>query len=155
MKKRLFFIAIALFLAVGLCSCEEEAEGPFELDADKFIDEIFALEPFSDELVMRVPEICRNVYRIEDCATEYIKAYAGGGATPEELVVVKAETEEGAEQIKQAFTAYCERMINSYSDYAPLQVPKLEGSVIRRRGNYVVYCVSNTDASGVINSYFQ
>ena len=44
---------------------------------------------------------------------------------------------------------------DSYADYAPDQVPKLDTAVVRTCGEYVIVCVSadNEKAASVVDAY--
>ena len=75
-------------------------------------------------------------------------AYAGSGATAEELAVFKCSSEDAAGALVSSLETRNQTRIEQYSSYNPVEVPKLESALIMSSGVYVVLCVA-TDVSGV------
>ena len=70
--------------------------------------------------------------------------------------LVKATSEDAAKEILSAFEQRVILQSESYADYMPDEVPKLEDAVVRREGVYVLLCVAE-DADGgveVMDNYF-
>ena len=75
-------------------------------------------------------------------------AYAGSGATAEELAVFKCSSEDAATALVSSLETRNQTRIEQYSSYNPAEVPKLESALIMSSGVYVVLCVA-TDVFGV------
>ncbi len=158
-KKRKFILCLTLIiLALCLFSCKKNtpANEPKEIDMEKMTSDILAKEPFAEELVERnLDDLAQYgyIYGFEQ-TPEKVVSYIGGGATPQELLIVKAANEDDAQAIKTSLESYRDKQITIYEPYAASEVPNLENAVIKTNGACVVYCVAKDDVSEIVNEYF-
>ncbi len=71
-----------------------------------------------------------------------MELYMGEGTCADELLVVKAGSEESAEKNQTAVEEHLKDMKQSFEDYIPEQADKIGRAVIIRCGVYVVACVT-------------
>jgi len=155
------FILCAMLIALALClfSCGNDSTNNEikEIDMEKMASDILASQPFGEELVERkLDDLVQYgyIYGFEQ-TPEKVISYIGGGATPQELLVVKAANEDDAKAIKTTLEGYRDKQISIYEPYAASEVPNLENAVIKTNGACVVYCVAKNDVSSTINEYFE
>lgn len=70
----------------------------------------------------------------------------GSGATAEELLIFRFNSEDEAMDARQTLVNYRQKRIESYSDYVPSEVPRLEKTRIVRNGKYLFFVVA-TDSN--------
>lgn len=159
-KNKTFILCLVFtVLALCLCSCGNETDSGKTKDIDmaQLASDILEKEPFAEELVERsLNDLAQYgmIYGFEP-TPEKVVSYIGGGATPQELLIVKMANEDDAEAVKTSLEGYRDKQIKIYEPYAASEVPNLENAVIKRNGVCVVYCVSKGDVSSTINEYFE
>ena len=82
--------------------------------------------------------------------------YAGSGATPEEICIVKA-AQGKVEAVKTAMEGRLDILKTDFTDYNPEQMPKIDNAKVYVNDDYVVLCVSG-DANKVkeiLDNYFK
>ena len=160
MKNKMFILCLVLMaLAMCLFSCGNDtpANETKEIDMEKMASDILSKEPFAEELVERKLDDLGQygfIYGFEQ-TPEKVVSYIGGGATPQDLLIIKASNPDDAKAIKTTLEAYRDKQISIYEPYAASEVPNLENAVIKANGACVVYCVAKNDVSSTINEYFE
>ena len=165
MKRKFIFSLALIVLVMCLFSCGKTNEGENEqnkdkeiiMDMEKLAGEVLEKSPFTEEVVERKLDDNAQygfIYGFEKTPKKVV-SYIGGGATPQELLLIEAENEDDAKEIKTSLDNYRDKQITIYEPYAANEVPNLENAVINRNGVYVVYCVSAEDVSSAINKYFK
>lgn len=87
-------------------------------------------------------EFVAAYYGIEEALLSDAVLYTGSGATPEEICVMKASSEDNVTAVKEAAEHRLQLQKEDFVDYAPAEMPKLESAVIYQKGLFVVYSVS-------------
>lgn len=70
----------------------------------------------------------------------------------EEMLLVKTKNGSGTESIREAMESRRDTQIQNYEGYGPEQVKLLEESVIKEKGDYIIYIVS-PNAQSVANAF--
>jgi hypothetical protein len=128
-----------------------------EIDIEKMAWDILEKKPFAEELVQReLNDLVQYgyIYGFEP-KPEKVVSYIGGGATPQELLIIKAANEDDAKTIKTSLESYRDKQIKIYEPYAASEVPNLENATIKRNGACVVYCVAKDDVTPTVNEYMK
>ncbi len=146
MKKisRALCLVLALVMVFVLAACGSEA--PKDVDISALADDLLAAGEFGEPLSPLDSSVALGLYACAE-GTEAV-AYAGSGATAEELAVFKCSSEDAATALVSSLETRNQTRIEQYSSYNPAEVPKLESALIMSSGVYVVLCVA-TDVSGV------
>ena len=124
--------------------------------AAEWVDLLAENVPFDDAMTY-VPENAANVYGIldEDGYTGDCALYISTNATPEEIAVFRADNALSADDLAELAFARLARQKESFTDYAPAEVPKLDSAVVRTCGDFVIVCVcaDNAKAETLLDSY--
>lgn len=112
---------------------------------------------YEDELSSIDLETAEAIYDITDIKIADSAIYVGSGATAEEIAVFQCETEEDAKKLETVLKSRVEEQTESFRDYVPKGLEKLEKAVIVVKGKYVILSVSNEDAKAkeIIQNAFQ
>lgn len=112
---------------------------------------------YEDELSSIDLETAEAIYDITDIKIADSAIYVGSGATAEEIAVFQCETEEDAKKLETVLKSRVEEQTESFRDYVPKELEKLEKAVIVVKGKYVILSVSNEDAKAkeIIQNAFQ
>ncbi len=137
----LWALLLILPLAVAGCQREPEAKNPPPADLAAVLLE--GLE-FDDQLESIDQDAALTVLGLENWQDklEGCSVYMGSGATPEQIVVLQAADEDSARQIAQSLKeSYLKQLKDSFADYAPAALPKIEDAQLEARGRTAVLCV--------------
>ncbi len=160
MKKLALILALIALLCCAACGSTEKSDvsQPAQpQSATEWVDLLAASLPFDD--TMASSDNAAGVYNIieEDGYTGDCALYISSAATPEEIAVFRADDVLSTQDLLVLANARIARQKESYADYAPAEVPKLESAVVRACGDFVIVCVcaDNAKAETLIKSYAQ
>lgn len=153
MKKTSVLLALLMILLMA-AGCASKA---VSLDVDKTAEKLSTEVTFQDQLTHLDKDAALKLYDLKQEDVEAVSLYVGTGATAEEISVWQGKDEASAKTIQQAVNTRIENQKESYVDYQPQEMPKLENPVVVAKGNYVVLCISgdNEKAKQVIDGSFQ
>lgn len=136
---RAICIALALVLALSLAACGSDANK--DVDINALADELLNSATFGETMNPLESSVALGLYACAE-GTEAV-AYAGTGATAEEVAVFNCGSAEAAEALVNSLETRNQTRIEQYSSYNPTEVPKLENALIMSGGQYVVLCVAS------------
>ena len=87
--KSLFRTLLLVLAVITLFSCVSCEKKVVEVDIDTLVTDIFAESPFGEELVSRDLDDYSDIYGFKTIP-ERVEAYVGGGATADELIIIKS-----------------------------------------------------------------
>lgn len=145
--RRMGLIVLTLCLALGLTACGGEKEEQItNLDAEAAAQAFLDSGCFSETLEQLDLDMAFRLYGLEeaglteesvlDCAVWF-----SAGATAEEVAVLVLDSEQSAETARDALEAHVDSQKESYQDYLPQEVPKLDNAQLTVYGNSVVLVV--------------
>ena len=148
MKKTIALTLCALLALTALAGCGQAAEAEVQLDelAFKIKDSV----EFSEELYLLDEGIARQLYGVGEDAQ--CAAWAGAGATAEELAVFELPDEAAAGTLVSSLRSRNDERIDDYADYLPDEVPKLQNTLLLSNGRYVLLCTA-PDTSGAKSAW--
>ena len=81
--------------------------------------------------------------------------YEGSGGTAEEIIVFECASEDDAKKAEQVLKTRLSEQIESFTDYVPEELTKLNAAVVKVSGKYAVLSVSGTpdEAKKIIDQY--
>lgn len=135
---------------------ENSAQTPVhEFDVQVLADELLEGIDFEDELGAGRDVVLVNQYELEEGVFVKQASYFSSNATTEEIVVVECEDEAKAKELEKAFEDRVAARKSVFADYAPDEVKRLDGAVIKVLGRYVVLCVcaEPETAEAIIDKY--
>lgn len=130
---------MALVLALVLAGC---AGGKtLELDCQQLAQDLLDGEVFGESLYA-IDADAANLLVGTDLTCEDVVTYVGTGATSEELLIVTAADEDGAEDCLAILQTHLEDRKELYASYLPEEAYKLENAYLAQQGRYVILCVA-------------
>jgi len=110
---------------------------------------------YQDELGMMDTQMASMFINLSDVNVVNGAVYEGSGATAEEIVVLECATDEDATKAKAALEERVSEQKDSFTDYVPEELTKLNDSVIVVTGKYAILSVSNDSATAksIIDKY--
>lgn len=158
--KRFALILLTLSMLLLCASCGQKTELSVDAAAPQtaaaWVDLLAQNVPFDDTMTS-VPENAASVYGIrdEDGYTGDCALYISTMATPEEIAVFRADSVLSTADLTVLAAARLMRQQESYADYAPDEVPKIESAVVRTIGDFVIVCVcaDNAKAETLLDAY--
>ena len=156
--KRFALILMALMMTLLCASCGQASSGSESAQPDTALGWLeLVRENVTFDDTMALSENAAAVYGIRD-----EDGYAGDCAllistmaTPEEIAVFRADSVFSTADLTVLAATRMMRQKESYADYAPNEVPKLESAVVRVIGDFVIVCVcaDNAKAETLLDSY--
>ena len=139
--RRLTACLAGLLLLAG-CGGTPPAQSAQPVDPTVLADKLLTWDGlFSDQLEAVDGEVGLGLYGLEEDDLSQSLFYLSGGATAEELAVLTAAEDDGAEAVAQACRTRVERQLEAVRQYQPDEVQKLENAVIRTQANQVILVV--------------
>ena len=135
-------VCLTLFTLTG---CSEEKKEDRVIDVHTMAQSLLNDITYEDQLTKVEGNMFQMIYGISQEDIEEYEAYVSTGATAEEIAVIKAKDEATAESMEEKLTERVEAQKNSFSNYIPKEVEKLEEAVVYQEGVYVVLSISNDD----------
>ncbi len=152
--KRTIAITCALLLILALAAgCAPAAAKDVDIAA---LDAALAEKsPFIEVLEPVDAELGCMIFMLDpaDCEDAYFRF--SSGATAEETAVIKAKDKDALDRIEKTVRDRLTFQKESFPDYIPTEVPKIEAAILKTSGNYLVYCVADDAAAAqaVIDLY--
>lgn len=140
-KTRLTALALALLLLLAGCRQEQQAKDPPPAELAQALLQGLEFQDTPEQAdqgaALTVLGLEDYQDKIQDCA-----AYMGSGATPEQIIVLRAADEQTAQQIAGSLQdSYLAWLKDSFTDYAPAQLPQIEGAQLAVKGRTVALCI--------------
>ena len=154
MKKGSVCIVMAVLMLAGLAGCGKKAA---DVDAQALADSLKSEIVYKDELAPIDLETAQMFYNFGDANITEAVFYESSGATAEEIVVIKCAGDADAGMAEDSLKKRVEEQKESYTDYVPAELEKLNAAVVYREGNCAVLSVSDEPdkAREIIAKYFK
>lgn len=145
MKKTV--LPLCLLLCLALASCGKPAEAskdPYDGDDVTALLEAGLFSETPEELDS---DIACEVMGVDSDLVSACQVYLPTSTNAEALALFTLNDAADAETVQSSCEAWVADRIDSYKDYAPTHVPKLEGAVVSVRGNTVLLVVGSDPAA--------
>lgn len=142
MKKMLTMILSGVMALVLLTSCGGKE---VTIDVNTAADTLKSNLTYAGQMNEQSGEkAMQNTYTELDASlVAAYKGYVSGDTTAEEIAVFEATDETAAAAIYETLEKYVAAQTELYAGYSPEGAQRLEKSVLKQAGKYVVLCVSN------------
>lgn len=117
----------------------EGQEVRLEYISERLLKEI----TYEEELVALAPEVFYNLFGIEEADVAEQYNYFSGGATSEEIVVMKATSAEALDRLAEAARNRIVYQKEIYASYDPEEVTRLEAAVLIAEDDCLFLCISS------------
>ena len=139
-------VLLLLTVAVMMVGCGEKA--PKTLDIKAFAEEAVTAIDFGDDMIVLSETIAGDFYDLDfDGLTSYIIYTSGTRATASEIAVFELASEEAVEAAKLSAQTRIDDQKESYEDYRPDEMVKLNSPLIKVEGNYLLVSVTSDNAT--------
>ena len=157
MKRSISILAALFLLLAFLPGCGGDS-GKKPLPApEEMAKTVLEAGIFADELEALDPDIASVLYGFSaEDGIELHSWFSASGATAEEFSLFLCQDADALTAAKKSAEARLENQKRTFADYAPAEVPKLEGAVVRVRDNVLVVCVAADPekAAKLLSPYF-
>ncbi len=157
MKKEMrnVLLGMMLIFAAVLTGCGNGNTKAFDATevANRLLEEI----TYQDELTVVDFDTAGMILNFSNVNVVNGLVFEGSGATAEEIVVLECASDEDADAAKAALQARVQEQIESFTDYVPQELEKLNQAVIVESGKYAVLSVSSEPdlAKKIIGEYIK
>jgi len=145
--KKILTLAAVAVTALALTGCGGSKSGGSDDSAELSID-VAALASELNEKTITTDELAENessmlstIYFTEDGQVEESSFYMSGGATADEICVVKCTDEDTAKAVAELFQTRADNQAELYSTYNTDEEAKLKDAIVRSSGVYAVFVV--------------
>ena len=137
-KKALMITLVGTMVIASFTGCKKEEIKALDIKAvsDSLLNDIV----YEDELSEVDYDL---VYNMDEVKVSDSIVYVGSGATAEEIAVIECENVEEAKKALTALNERVEEQKESFKDYVPKELEKLEEAVVIQKGKTVVLSISN------------
>lgn len=144
MKKKLL-LGVSLLLSLVLVGCGSSQT--VQVSATALAEQLSTQIKFEDSLSKLDDNMLYTLYDIQAQDVQQGAAYVSSGATAEEIAVFDCTDSNAAGRVEAALKQRIDNQKQSYVDYVPKEMTKLNDAVLIRRGNQVALCICNDSAA--------
>lgn len=137
--KKIFAAVLAAALCL-LCACSQQTARPYDIDdAQTLLDAGL----FSEQLEQLDSSVACMLLGVDESKVDQCAAYLPTSVNSEALFLFVLSDGEAAGAVETSMRSWLTDQIDSFADYGPDQVPKLEGAVVSVRENTVLLLVGS------------
>lgn len=143
MKQRITTLLFACLLLLPLAGCSSKEEAK-TLDLNAFTKSVLDAVEYDDELTLLPEGAASDYYNIPfDGLKQYVVYVSGTMATSNELAVFEVENADALKAAQETAEARLNDLIESYENYRPDELARLNNALILSADNYLLFSVSN------------
>lgn len=152
MRKMKLFTIVTVVAAFVLGACGGKKA---DFDVDTLGSELNEQITYADTLMPLDLDTAGMFLNLSGINVTKAAIYEGSGGTAEEIVVLECATEDDAKKAEEVLKTRVSEQIESFTDYVPGELTKLNAAVIKVNGKYAVLSVSDTpdEAGKIIGKY--
>ncbi len=150
--RMLTVVAAVAAMLMGLVACGG-SKGDFDVAA--LGNDLSTKITYADSLGQMDIDTASMFLNLSDVNVVKAAIYEGSGGTAEEIVVLECASDADAAKAEQVLKTRVAEQIESFTDYVPEELTKLNAAVIKVRGKYAVLSVSDSpdEAKKLIDQY--
>lgn len=150
MNKRIVNVLLIVSL-VALVATACGGKDDFAMNPKEVADELVAKIDFKDEVIE--VDLGKAAALYESELIEDGKLFVSSGASAEELAVFAVSD---INKAKEEFSKRVERQKEDFESYNPAELKKLDETIIKSKGKYIILCVTDDkDAETKIEEYLK
>lgn len=150
--KKAILVLVSVVMVMTLAACGG-SKGDFDVDA--LGNDLSTKITYKDSLGKMDLDTASMFLNLSDLDVVKAAIYEGSGGTAEEIVVLECASDADASKAEQVLKDRVSEQIESFTDYVPEELTKLNAAVIKVSGKYAVLSVSDTpdEARKLIDQY--
>ena len=141
MKKRTWAALACSLLCLPVLLLSGCGKTETNLNVQEAADKIKSAVTFQDTMTALPDASFDRTYSIDAGDLKSKAVYVSSGATAEEIAVIEATDEAAAKKVKAAVDQRIADQKESFKDYVPAELTKLNDPVVEASGRYVLMCV--------------
>lgn len=147
------FFAGAILCAAVLIGCGSNKN--VSIDVFALGNDLDTKIEYQDDLEQITTDMAAMFLDLSDIDIVNSAIYEGAGGTAEEIAVIECANADEAEKAEEILKNRVEEQKDSFADYVPGELVKLDAAVIRVVGNYAILSVSDDPktANDIIDGY--
>ena len=148
--KLLTIVTVVTAFVLGACGGKKA-----DFDVEALGNELNEQITYADTLMPLDLDTAGMFLNLSEINVTKAAIYEGSGGTAEEIVVLECATEDDAKKAEEVLKTRVSEQIESFTDYVPGELTKLNAAVIKVNGKYAVLSVSDTpdEAGKIIGKY--
>ena len=152
MRKMKLFMIVTVVAAFVLGACGGKKA---DFDVEALGNELNEQITYADTLMPLDLDTAGMFLNLSEINVTKAAIYEGSGGPAEEIVVLECATEDDAKKAEEVLKTRVSEQIESFTDYVPGELTKLNAAVIKVNGKYAVLSVSDTpdEAGKIIGKY--
>ncbi len=160
MNKKKIVIALAVILIIIIVAVIlflQKNKENIQINIEGLAEEITKSNAFEDQLEKIDSEMTMQDYNFSTDEVEQLVSYQGSGATSEEIVILQVKGKNNINSVKEKMNARLSERKEAFESYLPEEVGKIDNSILRVEGNYIILCIANdaNTVNNVINEYIK
>ncbi len=160
MNKKKIVIALAVILIIIIVAVIlflQKNKENIQINIEGLAEEITKSNAFEDQLEKIDSEMTMQDYNFSTDEVEQLVSYQGSGATSEEIVILQVKGKNNINSVKEKMNTRLSERKEAFESYLPEEVGKIDNSILRVEGNYIILCIANdaNTVNNVINEYIK
>ena len=145
-EMKICLIILLIIIIVAVIIFLQKNEENIQINIEGLAEEIAKSSAFEDQLEKVDSEMTMQDYNFSTDEVAQLVSYQGSGASSEEIVILQVKVNTRLAERKEAFESYL-----------PEEVGKIDNSILRVEGNYIILCVAKdaNTVNNVINEYIK
>lgn len=160
MNKKKIVIVLAVILIIVMVAVIlflQRNKENIQINIEGLAEEISKSNTFEDQLEKIDSEMSMQDYNFSANEIEQLVSYQGSGASSEEIVILQVKDKNYINSVKEKINTRLSERREAFESYLPEEVAKIDNSILRVEGNYIILCVAKdaNTVNNVINEYIK
>lgn len=160
MNKKKIVIALAVILIIIIVAVIlflQKNKENIQINIEGLAEEITKSNAFEDQLEKIDSEMTMQDYNFSTDEVAQLVSYQGSGASSEEIVILQVKEKSNINSVKDKINTRLAERKEAFESYLPEEVGKIDNSILRVEGNYIILCVAKdaNTVNNVINEYIK
>ena len=156
-EMKICLIILLIIIIVAVIIFLQKNEVNIQINIEGLAEEIAKSSAFEDQLEKVDSEMTMQDYNFSTDEVAQLVSYQGSGASSEEIVILQVKDKNYINSVKEKINTRLSERREAFESYLPTEVGKIDNSILRVEGNYIILCVTNdaNTVNNVINKYIK
>lgn len=156
-EMKICLIILLIIIIVAVIIFLQKNEVNIQINIEGLAEEIAKSSAFEDQLEKVDSEMTMQDYNFSTDEVAQLVSYQGSGASSEEIVILQVKEKININSVKDKINTRLAERKEAFESYLPEEVGKIDNSILRVEGNYIILCVAKdaNTVNNVINEYIK
>lgn len=156
-EMKICLIILLIIIIVAVIIFLQKNEENIQINIEGLAEEIAKSSAFEDQLEKVDSEMTMQDYNFSTDEVAQLVSYQGSGASSEEIVILQVKEKSNINSVKDKINTRLAERKEAFESYLPEEVGKIDNSILRVEGNYIILCVAKdaNTVNNVINEYIK